>query len=80
MIILDTYTESVERFLKAAEWLDETDQPMVTALRQAASTLDNEGTQAALLNTFGVTYRTLLKQREKSNGEESDDDAFLNGL
>jgi hypothetical protein len=36
--------------------------------------------QAALLNTFGVTYRTLLKKREKGNEGFNDDEDFLNGL
>jgi hypothetical protein len=77
---LDTFEKSVERFLEAADWLDETDQPMITALKQAAQTLDSEGVQAALLNTFGVTYRTLLKKREKGNEGFNDDEDFLNGL
>lgn len=56
------------------------DQPMITALEQAAAELDSNGVQAALLNTFGVTYRTLLK-RGGSQGEElSDNEKYLRGL
>lgn len=77
---MNTFSQSVEDFLKAATWLDETDEPMVTALRQAAQTLDADGVQAALLNTFGVTYRTLLKKREKGAEDFNEDEDFLNGL
>ena len=77
---MDSFMESVERFLKAADWLDETDQPMITALQQTALQLDSDTVQAALLNTFGVTYRTLLKKREKGNEGFDDDEDFLNSL
>lgn len=77
---METFVESVERFLKEADWLDETDAPMITALRQAAVELDTNGVQAALLNTFGVTYRTLLKKRESaSEGTVDPLDALLDG-
>jgi hypothetical protein len=72
---LKTFTESVEEFKKA--WTDKLgpeDAPMVTALEQAAAELDSNGVQAALLNTFGVTYRTLLK---KAGDQGTDDDGFF---
>lgn len=78
MTDMKTFTVSVEVFLKSAVWLDDTDLPMVTALQQAALELDTNGVQAALLNTYGVTYRTLLKKASQSESFDEDED-FLNG-
>lgn len=74
---MKSFSESVETFLKAADWLSDADQPMITALEQAAAELDSNGVQAALLNTFGVTYRTLLKKAGSQEVDPSGDAAFL---
>lgn len=76
---MKTFSESVDDFLEAAYWLSPQDAPMVTALRQAAAELDANGVQAALLNTFGVTYRTLLKGAS-STEEATEAEEFLNSL
>jgi hypothetical protein len=77
---LISFTESVDTFLEGATWLTDVDIPMVTALQKAAEELDSNGVQAALLNTFGVTYRTLLKRAGDSHGPVSEEEEFLNGL
>jgi hypothetical protein len=75
---LGEFQKAVETFIKAADWLTDVDEPMITALREAAAELDSNGVQAALLNTYGVTYRTLLKGKQ-SDGSSEDDD-YLDGL
>lgn len=77
---IKTFTEAVEAYLANADYLTDDDLPMVTALRQAARELDSSGVQAALLNVFGVTYRTLQKRRGIDNGPVSEAEAFLEGL
>lgn len=79
LTILKTFSESVEEFLEAAYWITPQDAPMVTALRKAAEELDTNGVQAALLNTYGVTYRTLLKGAG-NNGAVNEAEEFLNSL
>jgi len=77
---MDTFTESVERFVKAATWLDETDEPAVTALRQAAEHLDANGISVGVLSVFTLTHRALQKKGQKGNEGFDDDEAFLNDL
>lgn len=72
-------TESVETFLKEATWLTDVDQPMVTLLRGLAAEIDSNGMSAALANTLGVTYRSLLKSRGTSDDVTEAED-FLNNL
>lgn len=76
---MESYSDSVERFLKAADWLDDTDAPAIAALRHLAAELDNGDGTSAMVNVFTVTHRSLLKKREK--GQEGDEDeAFLDSL
>ena len=77
---MDTFTQSVERFLKEATWLDETDRPAITALEKIAEELDAQGVTAALTNVFTVTHRALMKKGEKGTEDFDDDEDFLNGL
>ena len=80
MINVGKFQQSVERFEKAAVWLDETDEPALTALREAAEHLDSNGISAAVLNVFTVTHRALQKKGQKGNEGFDEDEDFLNGL
>lgn len=75
---MKVWSESVETFLEAATWLGEEDAPMVAALKAVAEKLDEE-VQAAMVNQFGVTYRTLMKKKEGDGSEVDPLDALLNG-
>ena len=77
---MDTFEQSVERFIKAADWLDETDEPAVTALKQAAQHLDTNGISVGVLSVFTLTHRSLCKKGQKGNEGFNDDEAFLNDL
>ena len=71
------YTEAVEAFITSAEgWLSDEDLPAVAALRGAAIALDTEGTSAALLNAYGLMYRSLLK-RKPANADAPEDELEL---
>ena len=70
------FRQAVEAFIDANDF-GPMDMPMVTALRKAAEELDTNGVQSALLNTFGVTYRTLLKEREEAAADPLE--ALLSG-
>lgn len=75
-----TFTDAVDTFLEASkDTLTELDAPAVVALQQAAAELDAEGVTAALLNTFGVTYRHLRDSRGTQE-EVSEAEHFLNDL
>lgn len=80
---LDTdksFSEAVEVYLSQADYLGDDDLPLVIALKQAAAALDADGVQAALLNTFGVTYRALAKRKGGQEGTQNEAEAFLDGL
>ena len=55
-------TAAVNRFLKAATWLTDEDEPAVTLLKMLARQLDDEPFQAATASQYGLTYRALLKR------------------
>ncbi len=76
---MKSFTEAVEEFVEAADWLGPEDMPAVTALEQAAYELDSNGVQAALLNTFGLTYRNLMKKRPSAQSEVNELDDLLDG-
>ena len=76
---MQTFTEAVEDFLQTAHWLTDADKPAIVSLQQAAKELDTNGVQAALLNTYGVTYRSLLKRAGKDMDEDEDEN-FLDSL
>ena len=77
---MDTFRKSVERFLEAATWLDETDQPAIATLQHAAEHLDTQGISAAVLTVFTVTHRALQKKGQKGTEGFDEDEAFLNDL
>ena len=56
-------TDATETFLADAEsWLTDADAPAVASLRMMAKALDAEYS-AALSNSYGLTYRSLLKRQ-----------------
>lgn len=58
-----TFVNAVTEFLNSAEpWLSPEDAPAVAALQAAARELDKEVT-SALLNSYGLMYRSLLKRK-----------------
>lgn len=75
-----TFSEAVTDYLTQADYLTEDDLPAIVALKQAAKTLDVDGVQAALLNTFGVTLRALQKRKNPDTGVADEAEAFLAGL
>jgi hypothetical protein len=75
-----TFTEAVDAYLTHADYLTDDDLPMVIALKRCAADLDANGVQAALLNVFGVTYRTLAKRKGDATGPVSEGEAFLDAL
>jgi hypothetical protein len=77
---MGSFQDSVDRFEKAAIWLDETDEPALTTLREAAKHLDGNGISAAVLNVFTVTHRALQKKGQKGTEGFDEDEAFLSDL
>lgn len=64
--------EATEEFLKDAEaWLTPADAPAIASLRMMARALDAEYS-AALSNSYGLTYRSLLKRQPAASVEEVD--------
>ncbi|WP_156718169.1 hypothetical protein [Nocardioides sp. Leaf307] len=70
----------MDAYLASADYLIDEDLPLVVALKQAALELDTNGVQAALLNTFGVTYRALRKKAGQNNGDADPQLEFLDSL
>lgn len=62
-----TFSETVDSFLKTADWLDDSHGPSVKALQALAYELDREVT-AALIAQFGLLHRSLLKERPSIDG------------
>ena len=56
------FSESVQRFVADAYWLNDSHAPSVVALQALAVELDRE-VQAALVAQFGVLHRSLLKEK-----------------
>jgi hypothetical protein len=61
-----SFAETVESFLKTADWLDDSHGPSVKALEALAAELDREVT-AALVAQFGLLHRSLLKAKPSVN-------------
>lgn len=72
-----TFTEAVDTYLTQADYLTDDDLPAIIALKKAAKELDANGVQAALLNTFGVTLRSLQKRKHAESGEPDEAERFL---
>lgn len=76
------YEKEVKRFVKAAYWLDDTDDLALLHLRTIAKSLDKQleddgAIQSALANTFGVTLRSLENRKPKQalvTPEDEDED------
>lgn len=76
---MKSFTEATADFIASATWLTDADLPAVVSLQQAAKELDTNGVQAALLNTYGVNYRYLMKRNGADNDADEAED-FLNSL
>lgn len=80
--MLGIYEKEVKKFIKAAHWLEASDQLMLLHLKTLAKSLDQQleedgAVQSALANTFGVTLRSLESRKPKAvakDEEESDED------
>lgn len=67
-----TLVAATELFLKdASPWLTPSDAPAVATLRLMAESLDREY-QAAMSNSYGLTYRNLLKNKPPVDSGEVD--------
>lgn len=75
----NTFTEAVEAFVEAADWLTDEDAPAVMAMKGAAAELDANGVQASLIAAYGVHYRSLLKKRPADIGDVDELDQLLDG-
>lgn len=75
-----TFSEAVDTYLSQADYLTDDDLPAIIALKEAARELDTTGVQAALLNTFGVTLRSLQKRKQNDTGIADEAEAFLMDL
>ena len=69
---METYTAAAERFLKTADYLLESDQPMITGLRHLADELDKVYL-ASTYAQYGLTFRYLVKQKPGEVDSEDDD-------
>jgi hypothetical protein len=68
-----TLVQATEEFLTdASAWLTAADAPAVASLRMMAKQLDVEYL-AALSNSYGLTYRSLLKRQPVAVVEEVDE-------
>ena len=68
----ESLSQATEKFTKSAEsWLTDADAPAVASLRLMAKQLDKEY-NAALSNSYGLTYRSLLKRAPEEIEEEID--------
>lgn len=56
------FSEAVDTFLNAADWLDDSHAPSVIALQAVARELDIEVT-GSLVAQFGLLHRSLLKAK-----------------
>lgn len=72
-----TYTQSVQAFVSAADWLGAEHMPSLVTLFSVAGKLDREVT-AAMVAQFGVTFRDLRSQAP--GGAADDEDPLEAGL
>lgn len=66
-----TFTESIEEFVNASDWLAPEDTPAVVTLQRLAEELDRGPLVPALVAQFGLTFRNLL--RRKPTGDSPSD-------
>ena len=74
---MDTFTEAVDTFLAAADYLTEEDAPMIASLKIMARQLDKRFS-AATMAQFGLSYRFLAKKAPKEDGVKDPLEALLN--
>lgn len=76
---MESFTEGVNQFVRTLNVTAEL-KPMIVALQHAAEELDTNGVNAALLNVFGTTYRTILKQVGTGTDGPTEAEQFLDSL
>lgn len=70
---METFTQAVDKFLKAAKpWLSDEDYPATVSLQHMAKQLDKEMTPA-LLSQYGLAYRSLLKKKPTDASDDGDE-------
>lgn len=62
-------TDATETFIKGLDWIGETEEPMITALRHMAASLDKRFS-AAMFAQYALAYRHLLKRAPNSEGQD----------
>lgn len=72
---MTSFVESTGKFLAAASWLTEDDEPAVVMLQALAAELD-ANLNPPLVAQYGLAYRNLLK-RKPGESEEVDELAKL---
>ncbi len=79
ILMVGPYEREVKRFVKAASWLEASDDLALHHLKTIARSLDKQleedgRIQSALANVFGVTLRDLEKRRPKADTSEDEGD------
>lgn len=78
-LTLKTYSKAVDDFLRASSsWLKPEDAPAIATLQNMALELD-EGATPAMVSTFGLTYRSLLKRAPGAAAEVDPVDDIIAG-
>lgn len=73
---METMRDATETFVASLDWVGETEEPMITALRHMAASLDKRFS-ASMFAQYALAYRHLLKRAP--NGDEIDPlEALLN--
>lgn len=68
-----TFTTATNAFMRASKgWLTAEHAPAVTTLKVLASQLDRE-VSAALVAQYGLTYRSLLKEKPTAPAGQGDE-------
>ena len=73
----ETFTDSIESFVTASDWLTPEDAPAVLTLRKLAAELDSGPMVPALVAQWGLTYRSLLKRKPTGDFVEDPLEAAL---
>jgi len=71
---------ATEEFVKAATWLDDDDQAAVTALRHAATELDEKFTASLLAQWRGIYNELRYRKVEEPVQTKDEADEFLEEL
>jgi hypothetical protein len=78
---MESMTAATDAFVKAADYLTESDQAAVTALRQAAAALDEKMNASLLANWYKIYSDLSAKGVQEEQHEEKDEqEQFLEGL